>query len=49
MKQLDLIKVKGFSEKLPGGLEGRKILGLRIGISIKKILNYIKSKKYRKV
>ena len=49
MKQLDSTNVKGLSEKLPGGLKGRKIFGLRIEISIKKILSFIKSKKHRKV
>ena len=48
MKQKDIIKVKGETTKLPGNPKGIKIFGLKTIISLEKLLNYIKNKKYKK-
>ena len=49
MEQKDVVKIKGETIKLPGNLKGIKIFGLKTIISLEKLLNYIKKKKYRKV
>lgn len=45
MKQLDTIKVKGYSEKFPGGFRGLKAVEVKINIKIQKIIDFLKNKK----
>lgn len=49
MKQTEVVEVKGETTKLPGSVKGIKIFGIKTSISLEKLLNYIKKKKYRKV
>ena len=49
MKQLKIVKVKGETTKLPGNVKDIKIFGIKTSISLERLLNYIKKKKYRKV